>query len=103
VENTFKGLYFEDDENRLIDILEPTSKIKPVQKAIAMSALMRACFKNVAWNFTYVGHRYDDGRKDLTMSFRAQFLEAVDAINAAVFDRQAEQVQKRRCHDLDLH
>ena len=89
VENKFKGLYFEDDDNRLIDILRANIKTvkNPFKKAIAMSALMRACFKKRPRGiFTYVGHRYDDGRKDLTMSFRAQFLEAVDAINAAVFD-----------------
>jgi len=89
VENTFKGLYFEDDDNRLIDILRANIKAikNQYKKAIAMSALMRACFKKRPRGiFTYVGHRYDDGRKDLKMSFRAQFLEAVESVNAAVFD-----------------
>ncbi|MHB9119644.1 MAG: Dam family site-specific DNA-(adenine-N6)-methyltransferase [Burkholderiales bacterium] len=89
VEKTFSGLYFEDDDNRLIDILRANIKAvkNPFKKAIAMSALMRACLKKRPRGiFTYVGHRYDDGRKDLTMSFRAQFLEAVDTVNAAVFD-----------------
>jgi DNA adenine methylase len=59
----------------------------PYKRAIAMSALMRACLKKRPRGiFTYVGHRYDDGRKDLVMSFRNQFLEAVDAVNSAVFD-----------------
>lgn len=89
VEKTFSGLYFEDDDNRLIDILRVNIKAikNPYKKAVAMSALMRACLKKRPRGiFTYVGHRYDDGRKDLTMSFRAQFLEAVEAVNAAVFD-----------------
>lgn len=89
VEKTFLGLYFEDDDNRLIDILRVNIKAikNPYKKAVAMSALMRACLKKRPRGiFTYVGHRYDDGRKDLTMSFRAQFLEAVEAVNAAVFD-----------------
>lgn len=89
VENTFKGLYFTDDENCLIDILRANipSIRNPHKRAIAMSALIRACLKKRPRGiFTYVGHRYDDGRKDLTMSFRAQFLEAVEAVNAAVFD-----------------
>lgn len=89
VEKTFSGLYFEDDDNRLIDILRANIKAvkNPFKKAIAMSALMRASLKKRPRGiFTYVGHRYDDGRKDLTMSFRAQFLEAVEAVNAAVFD-----------------
>ena len=89
VANTFKGLYFTDVENELIDNLRVNiSDIKtPQTRAIAMSALIRACFKKRPRGiFTYVGHRYDDGRKDLSMSFENQFLDAVASINAAVFD-----------------
>jgi DNA adenine methylase len=89
VEKTFAGLYFTDDENRLIDTLRANiGNIKnPHVRAIAMSALIRACFKKRPRGiFTYVGHRYDDGRKDLAMSFKDQFLDAVGAINGAVFD-----------------
>ena len=89
VETKFQGLYFSDDDNRLIDILRANIKSvkNPYKRAIAMSALIRACLKKRPRGiFTYVGHRYDDGRKDLLMTFRAQFLEAVDMVNAAVFD-----------------
>jgi len=89
VESTFAGLYFTDEENRIIDTLRANiANIKnPPVRAIAMAALVRACFKKRPRGiFTYVGHRYDDGRKDLTMSFKDQFLEAVGAINGAVFD-----------------
>ena len=89
VEKIFAGLYFTDDENRLIDTLRTNiAYVKnPYVRAIAMSALVRACFKKRPRGiFTYVGHRYDDGRKDLSMTFEAQFLEAVGAINGAVFD-----------------
>jgi DNA adenine methylase len=89
VETTFKGLYFSDDDNRLIDILRANIKLlkNPYKRAIAMSALIRSCLKKRPRGiFTYVGHRYDDGRKDLLMTFRAQFLEAVDMVNAAVFN-----------------
>ena len=89
VEKTFAGLYFTDDENRLIDTLRANIAAINSQhiRAIAMSALIRACFKKRPRGiFTYVGHRYDDGRKDLTMSFKDQFIEAVGAINGAVFD-----------------
>jgi DNA adenine methylase len=59
----------------------------PYKRAIAMSALIRTCLKKRPRGiFTYVGHRYDDGRKDLLMTFRDQFLEAVDMVNAAVFN-----------------
>jgi len=89
VETKFKDLYFSDDDNKLIDILRANIKTikNPYKKAIAMSALMRACLKKRPRGiFTYVGYRYDDGRKDLSMSFRDQFLDAVNMINASVFD-----------------
>jgi DNA adenine methylase len=34
--------------------------------------------------------RYDDGRRDIRLSLRDQFLEAVEAINAAVFSNDKE-------------
>jgi DNA adenine methylase len=89
VETKFQGLYFCDDDNRLIDTLRANIKAvkNPYKRAIAMAALIRACLKKRPRGiFTYVGHRYDDGRKDLLMTFRAQFLDAVDMVNAAVFN-----------------
>jgi DNA adenine methylase len=89
VEQKFDGLYFAKEDNILIDTLRHNVKaIKdPYKRSIAMSALIRACLKKRPRGiFTYVGQRYDDGRKDLQMSFRKQFLEAVEAINSAVFD-----------------
>ncbi|MDR2195338.1 MAG: Dam family site-specific DNA-(adenine-N6)-methyltransferase [Gallionellaceae bacterium] len=89
VETTFQGLYFNDEDNRLIDTLRANIKAlkNPYKRAIAMAALLRACLKKRPRGiFTYVGHRYDDGRKDLQLSFSAQFLEAVNAVNGAVFD-----------------
>lgn len=89
VQNTFSGLYFSDEDNRLIDTLRVNiHNIKnPYKKAIAMSALIRACMKKRPRGiFTYVGERYNDGRKDLQKTFTEQFLEAVNSINKAVFN-----------------
>lgn len=89
VESKFQGLYYSDEDNRLIDTVRANIKAirNPYKRAIAMAALIRACLKKRPRGiFTYVGHRYDDGRKDLTMTFRAQFLEAIETINAAVFN-----------------
>lgn len=89
VETTFKDLYFSDDDNRLIDVLRANIKAikNPYKRAIAMSSLIRACLKKRPRGiFTYIGHRYDDGRRDLKMPFRSQFLDAVDAVNMSVFD-----------------
>ena len=66
VEKKFKGLYFSDEDNHFIDIVRANIKKvdNPYKKAIAMQALIRACTKKRPRGiFTYVGHRYDDGRK----------------------------------------
>lgn len=89
VSNTFRGLYYTDDENDLIDTLRTNiASIKdPYKHAIAMTALIRACTKKRPRGiFTYTGDRYNDGRKDLQKSLEQQFLEAVQAVNQAVFD-----------------
>ena len=89
VSDTFKDLYYTDEENELIDILRTNIAAIDDQykKAIAMTALIRACTKKRPCGiFTYTGHRYDDGRKDLQKSLSQQFLEAVEAVNNAVFD-----------------
>ncbi len=89
VESTFQGLYFTDQENAIIDVLRTNiSRIHdPYKHAIAMTALIRACIKKRPRGiFTYIGDRYNDGRKDLKKSLEQQFLEAVESINEAVFD-----------------
>ena len=89
VTDTFKGLYYSDEENDLIDTLRTNIAAMKDQykQAIAMTALIRACTKKRPRGiFTYTGHRYDDGRQDLKKSLSQQFLEAVEAVNKAVFD-----------------
>lgn len=89
VEKKFQGLYFTDEDNKQIDILRANIKSlkNPYKRAIAMTALIRTCLKKRPRGiFTYIGHRYDDGRKDLQMSFREHFLEAVNTVNAAIFN-----------------
>lgn len=95
VYNTFKGLYFSDEENHLVDILR--SNIKKIdndyERAIAMNALIRACIKKRPRGiFTYVGNRYDDGRRDLKKSFQQQYIEAVETINEAVFSNKKKNI-----------
>lgn len=89
VQDTFKGIYFSDEDNKFIDIVR--SNIKEItdeyKQAIAMDALIRTCIKKRPRGiFTYVGDRYNDGRKDLTKSFQEHFINAVEVINNAVFD-----------------
>lgn len=95
VENTFCGLYFPDEDNRLIDVIRANifEIGNEYKRAIAMTALIRACTKKRPRGlFTYVGmgEKYNDGRKDLLMPMSEQFLSAVEAVNAAVFDNQQQ-------------
>ena len=73
VASTFKDLYYTDDENDLVDTLR--TNIAGIhdqyKRAIAMTALIRACTKKRPRGiFTYTGNRYDDGRKDLQKDTR---------------------------------
>lgn len=90
VSDTFQGLYFTDEENELIDTIRANiaELSDPAEKTIAMTALIRACMKKRPRGlFTYVGlGKYDDGRNDLKLSLREQFLNNVAVVNAAVFN-----------------
>ena len=100
VQETFRDIYFTDKDNQFIDIVR--NNIKKIDNeykhAIAMEALIRTCIKKRPRGiFTYVGDRYNDGRKDLTKSFEEQFLEAVELINGAVFSNG----KKNRSYNKD--
>lgn len=89
VSETFKDLYFHDEDNAFIDMIR--ANLKKLQddtkKSLVLAALVRACLKKRPRGiFTYTGHRYDDGRRDLSLSLKEQFMEAVAAVNNAVFD-----------------
>ena len=89
VSSMFKGLYFADEDNAVIDTIRANiGRLRnPYKIAIAKAALIRACAKKRPRGlFTYIGHRYDDGRKDLKLGMAEQFLECVKAVNESVFD-----------------
>ena len=91
VQSNFKDLYFADEENILIDNIRANIRglRNPYKKALALSALGRACTKKRPRGiFTYTGNRYDDGRKDLKTSLEDHFINAVDIFNNAVFDNK---------------
>ena len=113
VETTFKGLYFSDEDNILIDTIRANIKelADEYQKDIALVALIRACMKKRPRGlFTYVGlDKYDDGRKDLKLSLAEQFLNAVNDINNAIFDNKKnngafceDSLQLNPCISADL-
>lgn len=93
VTETFRGLYFSDEDNMFIDQVRANLKClkNDYKRAIAQSALVRACLKKRPRGiFTYTGYRYDDGRRDLMLSLKEQFIEAVEQINGAVFNNGKE-------------
>ena len=105
VEERFKGLYFSDEDNKLIDTLRTNiQKMEDgYKRSIAMTGLIRACMKKRPRGlFTYVGmgEKYNDGRRDLQISFEQQFLENVEAVNAAIFDNNKD--NKSYCEDAML-
>ena len=100
VEQTFRGLYFSDQDNHLIDVIRANIKSMEEEnkQALAMSALIRACTKKRPRGlFTYVGLKTsnDDGRRDLVISMEQQFRENADAVNNAVFDNGLENLSIR--------
>src|SRR5436305_15606 len=89
VRDTFGGLYFSDADNYLLDSF--SYHVRGLgcryQRALALSAMTRACLKRRPRGvFTYVGNRYDDGRRDLQMSLADHFRASAPVWNAAVFD-----------------
>lgn len=89
VASAFQGVYYTDGEHAFIDTVRANLPrlASEIKRALAMSALVRACLKKRPRGiFTYTGQRYDDGRRDLKRSLKEQFFEAVQQINAAVFD-----------------
>ena len=100
VQKTFANLYFNDEDNETIDRIRENIKHigNRYKRAIATLALVRACIKRRPRGiFTFVGDRYDDGRRDLVLSIDEQFRAAVRLINAAVFDNG--QANQARCGD----
>lgn len=88
IQKTFKGLYFSDEDNMFLDSIR--SNIEKLSskyaQAIALSSLVRSCLKKRPRGiFTYVGHKYDDGRIDIKKTLKEHFLENVDLFNNSVF------------------
>src|SRR5579859_7605579 len=89
IQQTFENIYYSDEDNLFLEntVANIQQLTSPYKRALAISALNRACIKRRPRGvFTYVGHRYDDGRKDLRLSFRDQLLAAIQLLNDAVFD-----------------
>lgn len=82
-------MYFEDQDNRFLDKVRYNISLldNEYEQAIALSALIRSCMKKRPRGiFTFVGHRYDDGRVDIRKSLQDHFIDNVSIFNKAVFN-----------------
>ena len=105
VQDTFKDLYFSDEDNKLIDVIRTNipKLSNSYKRALANSAIARACMKKRPRGiFSYTGFRYDDGRRDLFMTLEEQFLRAIEELNDAVFDN-GQRNKTRNMDALDCH
>jgi DNA adenine methylase len=99
--DTYSGLFFYEADCAFIDsaysnILELQS---PLKRSLAFAALCRACMKKRPRGiFTFVGDKGRDGRRDLKISMKQQFLEAVQLFNNAVFSNRKR--NKATCEDV---
>jgi len=107
VQDTFKDLYFSDEDNKFIDIIRTNipKLSNSYKKALAKSAITRACMKKRPRGiFSYTGFRYDDGRRDLFMTLEEQFLRAIEELNDSVFDNgQANKARNMDALDCYSH
>ncbi|MHA0036772.1 DNA adenine methylase (plasmid) [Deinococcus sp. PESE-38] len=94
IQQTFRDLYFTDEENALLDTISHNIRTRlrnSYKRSIAYAALARACLrKRPRGLFTYTGVRYLDGRRDLQLTLADQFREAVNVLNRAVYDNGQE-------------
>ena len=93
IQTKFKDLYFSDEDNAFLDnlwfnIVELKDDKK---KSLAFAAVSRACIKRRPRGmFAYTGFRYDDGRKDLTLSLKEHFVLAIKEWNDTVLNNGYE-------------
>jgi DNA adenine methylase len=101
IREKFAGLYFSERDCTFLDtIYANIQKLRsPLKRSIALAALIRACMKKRPRGiFTFVGHKGWDARKDLRLSMKTQFLNAVQLINSAVFSNGKR--NKATCLDV---
>jgi DNA adenine methylase len=101
VRDTFLNLYFEDEDNEFLDNLWANLQQLPsaMKRSLALAAACRAAMKKRPRGiFTFTGKKGWDGRQDLKLSMREQFLDAVELFNKAVFSNRKR--NKAMCGDV---
>lgn len=100
ISTTFEGLYFGADDHSFLDSAwSHIDQLPAYKKQLAISALcLAAARKQPRGVFTITDVRYDDGRRQMRMSLRDLFLEAVQEYNQAVFDNG--RTNRAMCSDV---
>ncbi len=105
IEETFKGIFFTDEDNRFLDrVWGHLGDLSPAKKALVLASLYRSCLKRQprgVFTISSLG-RYDDGRRDLRLSLSEHFGESVEVFNRLVFDNgHRHQATRFDVFDLD--
>lgn len=107
ISKKFKDLYFSDSDNQFLDQVRANIELldNGYKKSIALASLSRACVKKRPRGiFTFVGHRYDDGRKDLRDSLKEHFINNISLFNDAVFNNfKDNESNNRLTQELNLN
>jgi adenine-specific DNA methylase len=93
ISRTFRDLYFSSAENQFLDRVRFNITLldDECKQALAMASLIRSCMKKRPRGiFTFIGHRYDDGREDIRKPLPEHFTESVEIFNNAVFDNETD-------------
>lgn len=88
IADTYSGLFFSKPDCVFLDHLRHNiEKLNhPLKRSLALAAASRACLKKRPRGiFTFTGNKGWDGRRDLRLTMREQFEQAVDAYNASIF------------------
>ena len=91
IQDKFHALYFEPADNEFLDNLWANIEEiqSPIKRSLALAAACRAAMKKRPRGiFTFTGKKGWDGRQDLILSMKDQFLRAVSLFNQAVFSNK---------------
>lgn len=111
ITDNFNKLFFNKKDNLFLDqtyfnILKLTNQYK---RALALSALARSCIKKRPRGiFTYTGDRYNDGRRDLRISFEEQLIGSIEVFNKCIFNNEKKNKSFNKnifnlpCEDYDI-
>jgi len=92
ITQTFRGIFYTEEDLRFLDNTWANLRVieDAYKRSLTLSALFRAAVKRQPRGVFTVGneqtHKYNDGRRDLRLSLRQHFLEAVRYFNTVVYD-----------------